>query len=133
MTTGTRSGKKDPAVLATMRDAAEEAARLLKAMSNEHRLLILCHLVGREMTVSELVEAIGLSQSALSQHLAKLRHHRLVRTRRQAQHIYYRLASPEVERLLETLYDLYCAPRLCGPAAASGRAEETGQLVETAR
>lgn len=130
MTTGSRQSGGDPSALATMRDAADEAARLLKAMSNEHRLLVLCHLVGREMTVSELVEAIGLSQSALSQHLAKLRHHRLVRTRRQAQHIYYRLASPEVERLLETLYDLYCAPRLCGPAAKAACAEGTGQLVE---
>lgn len=130
MTIASHRSGKDPSALATMRDAAEEAARLLKAMSNEHRLLILCHLVGREMTVSELVEAIGLSQSALSQHLAKLRHHRLVRTRRQAQNIYYRLASPAVERLLETLYDLYCAPRLCGPAAEAARTEGTGQLVE---
>ncbi len=129
--TGTR--ERDPSLLATMRDAAEDAARLLKAMSNEHRLLILCHLVGREMTVSELVDAIGLSQSALSQHLAKLRHHRLVRTRRQAQHIYYRLASPEVERLLGTLYDLYCVPRLGAPAAPAQDAAESGQLVETAR
>jgi len=129
----TRTRKKDPSVLATMRDAAEDAARLLKAMSNEHRLLILCHLFGREMTVSELVEAIGLSQSALSQHLAKLRHHRLVRTRRQAQHIYYRLASPEVERLLGTLYDLYCVPRLAASGAPEQDAMDMERLVETAR
>ncbi len=99
-----------PADMARLREAAEEASRLLKAMSNEHRLLILCQLVGREMSVGELVRQIGISQSALSQQLAKLRHHGLVRTRRQAQQIFYSLASPEVEAVLATLYDLYCVP-----------------------
>ncbi|HFD17099.1 MAG TPA: ArsR family transcriptional regulator [Rhodospirillales bacterium] len=88
--------------------SAREASRLLKALSNENRLLIMCQLVGGERSVGELVRLIGLSQSALSQHLAKLRHESLVRTRRDAQTIYYSLASPEAEAVIATLYDLYC-------------------------
>ncbi len=87
---------------------AREASRLLKALSNENRLLIMCQLVGGERSVGELVRLIGLSQSALSQHLAKLRHDSLVRTRRDAQTIYYSLASPEAEAVIATLYNLYC-------------------------
>jgi DNA-binding transcriptional ArsR family regulator len=94
---------------AKLRRSARQATRVLKAMANEHRLLILCQLVGRECSVSELVRIVGLSQSALSQHLAKLRRDELVRTRRQAQTIYYSLASPEIEALIGTLYSLYCA------------------------
>lgn len=93
---------------AKLRRSAHQATRVLKAMANEHRLLILCQLVGRECSVNELVRLIGLSQSALSQHLAKLRRDQLVRTRRQAQTIYYSLASREIEAILATLYDLYC-------------------------
>ncbi len=89
--------------------SAREASRLLKALSNENRLLIMCQLVGGERSVGELVRLIGLSQSALSQHLAKLRHDSLVRTRRDAQTIYYSLASPEAEAVIATLYNLYCA------------------------
>ncbi len=104
-------GAKTPAEMdfERLRAAAREASRLLKAMSNEHRLLIMCQLVGRERSVGELVRLIGLSQSALSQHLARLRQHDLVRTRRDAQTIYYRLASPEAEAVIATLYHLYCA------------------------
>ncbi len=94
---------------AKLRRSARQATRVLKAMANEHRLLILCQLVGRECSVSELVRIVGLSQSALSQHLAKLRRDELVRTRRQAQTIYYSLASPEIEAIIATLYRLYCA------------------------
>lgn len=93
---------------AELRQSAREATRVLKAMSNQHRLLILCQLVGRERSVSELVRIVGLSQSALSQHLARLRRDQLVRTRRQAQTIYYSLASPEIEAIIATLYRLYC-------------------------
>ncbi len=89
--------------------SAREASRLLKALANENRLLIMCQLVGGERSVGELVRLIGLSQSALSQHLAKLRHDSLVRTRRDAQTIYYSLASPEAEAVIATLYNLYCA------------------------
>lgn len=87
---------------------AEQAARLLAAMANPKRLLILCNLVGDEMAVGSLATTIDLSQSALSQHLAKLRALKLVKTRRDAQTIYYSLASSEVQAILETLYRIYC-------------------------
>jgi ArsR family transcriptional regulator len=97
----------DPARLAAN---ASTATKLLRALGNEHRLMILCKLVEGEHTVGELVAAIGLSQSALSQHLAKLRADRLVATRRDAQTIYYRLASAEAAKVMQLLADIYCAP-----------------------
>ena len=90
---------------------AAAAARLLKALANEHRLMVLCKLAEGELSVGDLVAAIGLSQSALSQHLAKLRADGLVATRRDAQTIYYRLASAEAARVLQVLADIYCPPR----------------------
>jgi len=90
---------------------AAAAARLLKALANEHRLMILCKLAEGELSVGDLVAAIGLSQSALSQHLAKLRGDRLVTTRRDAQTIYYRLTSADAGRVLQVLADIYCPPR----------------------
>jgi ArsR family transcriptional regulator len=90
---------------------AAAAAQLLKALANEHRLMILCRLAEGEHSVGALVEAVGLSQSALSQHLARLRADRLVATRRDAQTIYYRLASAGAERVLQVLADIYCPPR----------------------
>jgi ArsR family transcriptional regulator, virulence genes transcriptional regulator len=86
---------------------AVEAARLLKLLANEQRLTVLCRLSGGEMSVTELGEYVDLSQSALSQHLAKLRAEGLVATRRDAQTIYYRLANPIAERLIGVLCDLY--------------------------
>ena len=88
--------------------SAKRASTLLKAMSNERRLLILCHLAESEHSVGELCELVGLSQSALSQHLAKLRRDGLVETRRAAQTVYYTVVGGEVKRILDTLYDLYC-------------------------
>lgn len=85
------------------------ATNLLKAMSNENRLLILCQLIHGEKTVGELEEVIGLSQSALSQHLAVLRQNDLVATRRDAQSIYYSLAGEEPEAVIEALYELFAA------------------------
>ena len=88
---------------------ATEAAALMKAMSNERRLLILCHLVSEgEMTVGELVERVQLGQSALSQHLARLRGEGLVTFRRSAQTLHYRIADPKAAQLLELLRDLFC-------------------------
>ena len=93
---------------------AAEAADLLKALSNASRLLVLCHLVGgEELSVNEIAERIGLSQSALSQHLAKLRDEGLVATRKEAQNVFYRVADPRAERVLQLLQDLYC-PELGG-------------------
>ncbi len=89
---------------------AREAAGLLAAMANENRLRILCRLLEGEVSVNELAEQIGMTQSALSQQLGKLRALRLVDTRRDARQIYYRLASSEVSRVLETLYGIYCEP-----------------------
>jgi DNA-binding transcriptional ArsR family regulator len=90
---------------------AAEAARLLTALANEHRLAILCELVQGERSVGALVDAVGLTQSALSQHLAKLRAASIVATRRDAQTIYYRLASAAAGRIMKTLADIYCGSR----------------------
>ncbi|WP_320823992.1 metalloregulator ArsR/SmtB family transcription factor [Reinekea sp.] len=87
---------------------AGDAAALLKALSNESRLLILCNLVSGEKNVGELNERIPLSQSALSQHLARLRRDELVCVRKEAQTVYYRIASSEAEQVIEVLYNLYC-------------------------
>ena len=93
-------------------EQAAEAAGLLRAMSNSSRLLVLCHLAGGvELSVSEIASRVGLSQSALSQHLAKLREEGLVATRKQAQAVFYRVADPRAERLLVLLQEIYC-PKL---------------------
>ena len=94
--------------LKTIQSNALRASTLLKAMSNQHRLMILCQLSPGEKCVSELEEIIGLSQSALSQHLARLRRDDLVKTRREAQTIYYSLSGEEASSVIETLYGLYC-------------------------
>jgi ArsR family transcriptional regulator, virulence genes transcriptional regulator len=87
---------------------AGEAASVLAAMANPVRLLVLCALVDGEKPVHELVANSGISQSAVSQHLAKMRNLKLVTTRRDAQSIYYSLASEEVKQLLASLYNIYC-------------------------
>ncbi|TJU97484.1 MAG: winged helix-turn-helix transcriptional regulator [Mesorhizobium sp.] len=89
---------------------AREASELLAAMANEKRLMILCHLLDGETSVNELAELVDMNQSALSQQLSKLRALKLVDTRRDAQQVYYRLASSKVERILQTLYGIYCDP-----------------------
>ena len=82
---------------------------MLKALSNEKRLMILCKLLEhREMSVNALIDHVGLSQSALSQHLARMREEKLVDTRRDAQQIFYRVADPRVRRILSTLKTVYC-------------------------
>jgi DNA-binding transcriptional ArsR family regulator len=87
----------------------DEAAGFLKLLANEHRLLILCHLVtSREMTVNDLADAVGLSQSALSQHLGRLREDGLVAFRREAQTLHYRIADPRTVKLLTTLKQIFC-------------------------
>jgi ArsR family transcriptional regulator len=90
---------------------AVEATRLLTALANESRLAILCQLVEGERSVGTLVEAVGLSQSALSQHLAKLRAAGIVATRRNAQTVYYRLASEAAGSVMTTLAEIYCRRR----------------------
>ena len=95
--------------IADLERKAAEAAGLLKLLANENRLLILCRLaVAGEMSVNDLADAVGLSQSALSQHLAKMREEGLLATRREAQTVFYRIADPNAARLLALLKDLYC-------------------------
>jgi ArsR family transcriptional regulator len=88
---------------------AREVADVLRALGNERRLMILCKLVEwGEANVTALADAVGLSQSAVSQHLARMREEGLVATRREAQTIWYRIADPRIERVLTTLHELYC-------------------------
>ncbi|MBB1488812.1 winged helix-turn-helix transcriptional regulator [Oceanospirillum sp. D5] len=91
-----------------MRDNAKEATALLKALANENRLMILCYLDGKELSVSELNESLDLSQSALSQHLAVLRRDNLVKTRRESQTIYYSLNGDRAGTVIRTLHQMYC-------------------------
>ena len=94
--------------LSELSSRAAEAESFLKALSNRHRLMILCELHKGERSVGVIQEAIGLSQSALSQHLGRLREDKLVKTRRDAQTIYYSLASKEAEQVIALLYELFC-------------------------
>ena len=88
---------------------AQDAARLLKLLANERRLVILCFLATcGEMPVGALAEALNLSQSALSQHLAKLRRDGLVQFRRESQTLHYRLADPRAVRVLVVLKEIFC-------------------------
>ena len=100
---------KASAELAALTKQAAAAARMLKLIGNENRLIVLCFLMTRgEMKAGELVEAVGLSQSALSQHLGRLRSDGLVAYRRQSQTLYYRIADPQAVRILKLLKDIYC-------------------------
>lgn len=94
--------------IAEMRTNATQAAELLKAMSNENRLIILCYLGEKELSVSELNEYVDLSQSSLSQHLARLRNDGLVKTRREKQTIYYSVSNPSVVKLIGFLQSEFC-------------------------
>lgn len=94
---------------AAMTAHADTASRLLKSIANAQRLRILCLLAAGERNVGELNELLDLSQSALSQHLARLRDDGLVTTRREAQTIHYRLAEGPVRQIIKTLYGIYCA------------------------
>lgn len=88
---------------------AGEASRLLKIMANESRLLVLCYLAEEgELSAGELTDRVGLSQSALSQHLARLREEGLVATRKEAQSVFYRVCDPRAEQVLALLHQIYC-------------------------
>lgn len=90
---------------------ARKASELLKALSHEGRLLILCLLVERQKSVSEIEEFMDMPQAAVSQHLARLRLDGLVEARREGRNIYYSLASGEVKAVIGTLHDLFCKPQ----------------------
>ena len=102
--------------MAALEAKAEEVAITLSAMANPRRLVVMCSLLAGEKSVGELAEIVGLTPAALSQHLGKMRGLRLVATRRDGQTIYYRLASVEVQAMLETLHRVYCAPQTAGPS-----------------
>ena len=102
---------------------AAEAAAFIKAMSNERRLLVLCRLIEvGEASVGALAADVGLSQSALSQHLALLREDGMVETRREAQSVLYRISDTRVERLVMLLHDMFCPPEdLADSSVRKGR------------
>ncbi len=104
----TVSSVEDFEKLGELHDMASHAVELLKAMANEWRLMILCQLAEGEKTVSELQEILGLSQSALSQHLAVLRREKIVRARKHAQSVSYSLAGDEAPKVMNTLHEVFC-------------------------
>lgn len=100
--------------LQEMTPKAAEAASFLKALANRHRLMILCELHKGETSVSPLQRTLGLNQSSLSQHLARLREDGLVKTRRESQIIHYSLADENVTRMISLLYEMFCAEECSG-------------------
>ena len=96
--------------LEQFQQSAGAATRLLRALSNEHRLMILCRLGDGELQVSQLQALVGLSQSALSQHLARLRDDGLVATRRDGTAVFYRIHDTAALKVIAVLADLYCSP-----------------------
>ena len=117
-----------PEMITALEDRAAEVARLLRLLANEKRLLIVCLLSTMgEMTVTRLGMAVGLSQSALSQHLARLRSDGLVETRREAQMLHYRIADPRIEALLFAMARIFC-PEIVGAESETAQAE-SGSLA----
>jgi ArsR family transcriptional regulator len=94
--------------LSAFQTSAEDAARLLRALANQRRLMILCQLARGECSVGDLQPHVELSQSALSQHLAVLREEGIVATRREGQTIWYRIADPAAAKVVATLAEIFC-------------------------
>ena len=101
--------------IARFEASATQAAKLLRALGNERRLMILCQLTDGERSVGELQSLVGLSQSALSQHLAVLREEGIVATRREGQTIWYRIDDPAAVRVVATLAEIFCPPDMRMP------------------
>ena len=99
--------------LKQMAQSASRASMLMKTLGHKDRLMILCHLAMGEKSVGQIADLLEISQSPLSQHLSRMRKEGLVETRREAQTIYYSLKSGEAARIVEVLYELFCAPRNC--------------------
>lgn len=110
-----KTGVNPPAdpggALAELQKRAEHVAGRLDLMANPRRLMILCRLAEGEASVGGLQAVVGISQSALSQHLARLRAAGIVATRRESQTIHYRIADPDVSAMMIALYDIFCAGR----------------------
>ena len=102
-----------------MQDHAADAAGLMKALGNESRLMILCILAEGEQSVGDLNKIVPLSQSALSQQLARLRQQGLVNTRRESQTIFYSLSSGPADRVINLLHDIYCGKQECASQESS--------------
>ena len=100
--------------LELMQENATRASELMKLLSHPHRLMILCELNQGEQSVGDLAQKIGINQSPLSQHLARMRHEGVVESRREAQTVYYTLAGEEISAVIGLLYSLYCQPALVG-------------------
>ena len=101
-----------PAEMQELEQSAAEVAPILRALGNERRLMIVCKLVEwGEANVTSLAEAVGLSQSALSQHLTKLRNQKIITYRRESQTLWYRIADPRIEKLFAMLHGLFCRPQ----------------------
>ncbi len=103
-----------------MHTAAGQASEMLKSLANPHRLMILCQLLEGERSVGDLAAFLDLRSSTVSQHLALLRRDALVAPRRDGQTIWYGIASAPAKKILETLFELYCAPRNDGAEAPGG-------------
>ena len=101
--------------LAEFETSAARAAALLRSLANERRLMILCQLADGELSVGALLPRVGLSQSALSQHLALLRDEDIVTTRREGQSVFYRLSDPAAMQVIATLADIFCPPLKATP------------------
>jgi DNA-binding transcriptional ArsR family regulator len=117
----------DASTLGALAGKAAAAANLMKTLSSPHRLLILCHLVtANELPAGELSRRVGLSQSALSQHLAVLREEGLVTYRREAQTLHYRVCDPRAAKVLDLLRSIYCPELEPSAAALEPRANPYG-------
>ena len=99
--------------LEQMAESAGRASSLMKTLGHKDRLMILCQLSAGEKSVGEIADLLEIAQSPLSQHLSRMRKEGLVDTRREAQTIYYSLASGEAARIVELLYELFCDPQGC--------------------
>jgi DNA-binding transcriptional ArsR family regulator len=117
----------DLGLLEEMHAHAAEAAQLMKALGNEQRLLILCNLLERPLSVGQLNERVQLSQSALSQHLALLRQQGMVETRREAQSIYYSLPPGPVTRVIALLQEIFCSSPTLKARGSTPRRTPTGR------
>ena len=96
--------------LQNLNEAADKASNFLKSLGNAHRLRILCLMMEEERPVGDLAVAVGLAQSAVSQHLARMRQEGLIKSRREGQTIYYQLADKNVARTLKLLESMFCTP-----------------------
>jgi DNA-binding transcriptional ArsR family regulator len=105
--TTTLAEAPEPSELMELEASAQAAARLMKLLASEQRLILLCRLIEGECSVGELADYVRLAQSAASQHLAKLRAEGVVATRRDGQTIYYSIADPKAVRVIDTLCDIY--------------------------